>query len=228
VKSPWNTYASQGDSLFLWQVGYSVVVLVVMGSLAAAAMLFFFPVALVENPPLAATLPLAIVAGTAGFMVVVALVYIEFFLAQFVVPIMYRHRIPATEAWRRFLTIFRENPGPFVLFGLLYLGILLVGGALYLAGGLLTCCLGLVLLALPYLGTVLLLPLLTFGRYLSLDFLGQFGDDYRLLDPMASLPEHPYDEGPDESGQVQGNGTVVGPQDIGQDPGPDQPGSQDG
>ncbi len=40
--------------------------------------------------------------------------------------------------------------------------------------GFATCCLGFLLLAIPYVGTVLLLPLLVAYRYLSLEFLAQF------------------------------------------------------
>jgi hypothetical protein len=221
VKAPWSGFAAQGDSLFLWQVAYSLIVLIVMGFLVVGSLLMFFPVMALE-PPLAATLPLAILMGTLAFILVVAMVYIEFFLTQFVVPIMYRERIPATAAWKLFGSLFRAHPGEFFLFGLIYFGVMLCGWFLYLAGGLLTCCLGLVLLALPYLGTVLTLPMLTLGRYFSLDFLGQFGDQYRLLEPVPAVPEHPYG-----STEVHRDGTVVGPEDIGQDAGGDEPGPED-
>ncbi len=222
VKAPWTEFAAQGDSLFLWQVVYSLVVMVVMASLAIGSLLVFFPVALAIEAPLAATVPLAILAGTLGFILIVALVYIEFFLTQFVVPIMYKHRLSATEAWRRFLPVFREHPGHFALFGLFYFAIMMVGWILYVAGGFLTCCIGLILLAIPYIGAVLTLPLLTLGRYFSLEFLGQFGDDYLLLDPLPQDPGHPYG-----SGQVQGDGTVVRTEDISEDPGGNETGPQD-
>ena len=221
VKAPWSTYGSQGDSLFLWQVVYSLVVLVVMGSLLAGSLLIFFPILALE-PPLAATLPMVLLAGTAGFILIAALAYIEFFLTSFVVPIMYRHGISTAEAWQRFLPVFREHPGSFVLFGLLYFGIMLVGWILFAVGGMVTCCIGLILMAIPYVGTVITLPLHTFARFLSVDFLGQFGDDFRLLQPLPEKPVHPYG-----SSEIQGDGTVVGPQDVGQDPGGDQPGPQD-
>jgi uncharacterized membrane protein len=222
IQAPWTAFAAQGDSLFLWQVAYSVIAFVVMGSMMGGAALMFLPVLALEAP-LAATLPLVILAGTAGFILIVTLVCIEFFLAQFVVPIMYQHRISATEAWKIFLPLFREHPGSFILFGLLYFAVMTVGAIAYLAVGLMTCCAGLIMMAIPYLGTVITLPLLTLGRYLSLDFLGQFGDDFRLLQPLPTEPGHPYG-----SAEVQGDGTVVGPEDISQDPGTGQTGPQGG
>ncbi|MCK9995231.1 MAG: hypothetical protein KAH56_03005 [Candidatus Krumholzibacteria bacterium] len=224
VKTPWSAFRSQGDSLFLWQVVYSLIVFLLMGSLLAVGILMFFPVLALE-PPLAATLPLVILAGTVGFILVVALVYIEFFLTHFVVPIMYRHGISTTEAWKRFLSLFREHPGSFVLFGLLYFGVMLVGWILFFVGGLVTCCIGLILMAIPYIGTVITLPLHTFARFLSVEFLGQFGNDFRLLQPLPNElpvePDHPYG-----SDKIQGDGTVVGPQDVGQDPGGNQSGPE--
>jgi len=221
VKAPWTNFGSQGDSLFLWQVVYSLVVFLVMGSLLAFGLFMFLPI-LSFDAPVAVTLPIAVLAGTAGFILIAVLVFIEFFLTQFVVPIMYRHGISTTEAWKRFLPVFREHPGSFILFGLLYFGIMLVGWILFFVGGMVTCCIGLVLMAIPYIGTVITLPLHTFTRFLSVDFLGQFGDDFRLMEPLPSKPDHPYG-----SGKIQGDGTVVGPQDVSEDPGGDQSGPQD-
>ncbi len=221
VKAPWTAFSSQGDSLFLWQVVYSLIVFVLMGSLLVVGLLMFFPVVALE-PPLAATLPLVILAGTVGFILIVALVFIEFFLTAFVVPVMYKHGISTTEAWKRFIRLFRENPGDFALFGLLYFGVMLVGWILFFIGGIVTCCIGLVLMAIPYIGTVITLPLHTFARFLSVEFLGQFSDDFRLLQPLPVELHHPYG-----SGEVQGDGTVVGPEDVGQDPGGDQSGPED-
>ena len=221
VKAPWSDFGNQGDSLFLWQVVYSLIVFVVLGAVAVVGFLFLYPVMTLE-PSTAAVVPLAILAGTTGFILIVTLVFVEFFLTQFIVPIMYRHRLSTMDAWRRFLPVFRENPGGFVVFGLLYFVIMVVGWILFMVAGVVTCCIGLVLLVIPYIGTVVSLPLATFGRYFSLEYLGQFGDDFRLLQPLPAKPDHPYG-----SGQVQGDGTMVGPQDVSQNPGADEPGPED-
>lgn len=46
---------------------------------------------------------------------------------------------------------------------------------------LVTCCLAGCLMMLPYIGTVLLLPILVFKRAYSLYFLGQFGPQYDVF-----------------------------------------------
>ena len=64
----------------------------------------------------------------------------------------------------------------------------MVGLAVLLAG-LLTCCCGLVLLAIPYIGTVILLPIVAWERYWSLEFLRQFGPEYDLWAGAAPPPD---------------------------------------
>ena len=46
--------------------------------------------------------------------------------------------------------------------------------------GLATCCVGLILLDLPYVGALLLLPVTVTLRYFDLEFLAQFGPDFDL------------------------------------------------
>jgi len=99
VKAPWTEFRNQGDSLFLWQVVYSLIVLVVMGTLIAGSVMLFFPLAAADAPAMA-TIPLIILAGTTAFILITTLVFIEFCLFQFVVPIMYRNRVSTTEAWK--------------------------------------------------------------------------------------------------------------------------------
>ena len=54
-----------------------------------------------------------------------------------------------------------------------------------------------------------------FLRYLDLAWLGQFGPDFAVLTPLPGSPGG--------SGQFEGDRTVVGPEDVGEDPGGDEP-----
>ncbi len=213
VQAPWQKFRAQGDSLFLWQIVYTLVASVTVLGLVIGGFLLWVPLAALSASALVA-IPLAILTGSLFVLVILVAVYIEFFLTAFVVPLMYRDGLTATQAWSRWLPLFRDHPGSFVLYGLLYGGIVIVGWILFLAAGLATCCAGWLLLALPYVGSVITLPLTVFCGYLNLEFLGQFGEDFRTLPPLASV-------------EIQGDGTVVRPQDRGQDAGPQEPGPQD-
>ena len=79
-----------------------------------------------------------------------------------------------------FLPWLSAYPGAFALYLLFVLALAIVFGALFMVACLLTCC----ILALPYVGTVLLLPIWVTYRLLSLEFLAQ-------LDPGLDLFQAP-------------------------------------
>jgi hypothetical protein len=60
----------------------------------------------------------------------------------------------------------------------------------------LTCCLA----AIPYLGSVILLPLLVFDRAYPLYFLEQFGPEWRFFGPASSPAEGTEGPAGDEPG----------------------------
>ncbi len=217
VSEPWRRFRAEGNSLFLWQLVYGLVVMMVLGLVAVA---FFVGVAALDPGEAGglALLPVFVVLGTVGFLLVAGLVYVEFFLMHLVVPIMHRRRIGCTAAWGVFGREFRRRPWPFVLYGLLHLGIGLLAVAALLGAGLLTCCLGLLLLAIPYVGTVLSLPLPVFVRYLDLAWLGQFGPELAAWPAVAAGTD---------SGEFEGDGAVVRTEDVGPDAGGDEPRAQD-
>jgi len=218
VAYPWREFQKEGDSLFLWQIVYSIIAFIIVGAIMGGFLILFVP-AIAFDLPTVFGLPVAIGLGTALFVIVTILSYIDYFLGYFIVPIMHKHRVSTTAAWGLFLPLLRSHPGSFALFGLFYLAITIAMGLAYVIGGFLTCCIGLLLMALPYLGAVVTLPMSVLARFMNLEFLAQFGDDFNLLDPLPEpvLPR---------SGHIYTDGTVVGPEDVGEDPGAGQPGPQ--
>ena len=109
---------------------------------------------------------------------------------DFVVPIMYRHGLNVTAAWGRFLTLLREHLWSFIGYGVIVFMLWVAVTGLVLFAGLSTCCVGFVLLMLPYVGQVVLLPVLAGFRALGPEFLAQFGPEYDAfaLAPAAVAP----------------------------------------
>jgi hypothetical protein len=201
IREPWSKYRIEADSLFGWRLVFTIICFLVFGAFTVGAILVFLPLG-VADAGVAVTLPAVILFGALGFALAVAAGYIEFFLQAFVVPLMYRDNLSASQAWSRFIPLFQANTAEFVIFGIFYLLISIVGGLALGILGFMTCCIGLVLLALPYIGSVVSLPLTALLRYWTVEYLGRFGEGYDLLGPIPSDPDESsiYDDG---------DGTVV-------------------
>jgi|TARA_B100002003_G_C13855362_1_gene419055 hypothetical protein len=119
----------------------------------------------------------------------IIMAYISLFLNDFVVPIMYKNKISATQAWSKFLPIFSKNIGYFILYGLFIFVLIILMVICVLLFGLFTCCLGLILLVIPYIGSVVMLPVSYTFRAFSVEFLEQFGDDFVIFPKQEELLE---------------------------------------
>jgi hypothetical protein len=180
IAEPWTRHARQGNSLFLWKLAIWVVAGLVIGSVllttAGVAVLAWIGL----HAPVAAAPPIAM--GVALLMILGLLFALVVLLTDdFVVPLMYRDGLMVRDAWRRFLPLLRGQLGSFVAYGLFVLVLNVVVAAVVAAVGLATCCVGFLLLLMPYVGQVVLLPILVTLRGLGPEFLAQFGPEYDLF-----------------------------------------------
>lgn len=188
VQAPWHQFKEEGDSLCKWTLLLTAVFAGMILLFAGLTGRYVFD--LVQNSAwTTGSVISVIVAGLFFGLLALIWYYIQLLLVNFIVPIMYRDRITATAAWRKFLPLHRCAFWRFILFALwmllLSLGCVVVVAVL----GFATCCLGWIIMALPYLGTVLLLPVFVFFRLLGPDYLRQFGNDFDAL--SISVPELP-------------------------------------
>jgi hypothetical protein len=112
-------------------------------------------------------------------LIVVALIWIVFAIffgvvSAFMVPVMYRRRCSAREAFVDVAKLISRNLGPFILFVLFGIALMLAVAVLGTMVACLTCCIG----GLPYISTVLLLPAIVWLATFKLLFIRQFGDQY--------------------------------------------------
>ena len=178
VGYPWRLFRQHGNSLFLWTLGYGLICLAIVLALAAAAV-FGVALPLLSAGRMTGGIWTAIMLiGLVFLLYAVVTGYIGVFLESFIIPIMYKEDLTATEAWGRFLKLLGGRFGAFLLYGLVYwlLATLMMLGAFIL--GLLACCIGACLMLLPYIGAVVLLPVTVFLRLYSLAYLEQFGAAY--------------------------------------------------
>ncbi len=187
ITEPWNAYAKEGNSLFRWRLVYGIVVLFIAGTYA-----FFFTLQIITILSQdIAVFPNLLWSVAVSLAMISVLAYIRFFINHFIVVIMYVKRVSATAAWGIFLRILYQRFWAILVFSILmlllsigfFIGILLIG--------LLTCCIGYVLLLIPYVKNVFLLPVEVWFRSISLYFLGELDPAYRILDPVLTTPESP-------------------------------------
>ena len=184
VAKPWHEFRDRGNSLFLWRLAFGFICLLAV----IAFVVNFFEVAadLYEEEP-SAHIPVFFIVRMALtlFLIFIIAGFINLCLNDFVVPIMYKQNLTATQAWTRFLDLFRDHVVYFLLYALFMMVLIFFVIIIVIGLGFFTCCVGFLLLAIPYIGSVVFLPVSYTFRAFSLEFLGQFGPDYALLPPLT-------------------------------------------
>ncbi len=181
ILEPWSRFGRQADSLFLFRAALGLIHLglnlpLVIWGIWTVNQMITTP----EGPLLGPVLRLlAVIAGIAAMAVAFSVV--RFLMIDFVVPVMFLHRTRCLAAWRALLGVLASNILDFVLFGLFSLVLTIAIGLATATLVLATCCLAGCLLAIPYIGTVALLPVLAFRRCYSLYYLAQFGPDWDVF-----------------------------------------------
>ena len=112
--------------------------------------------------------------------IILLLVLVWALIANFMTPVMYRRGCRAYEAFRVVTALIGANPGEILLYCLFLIVLALATVIVACLVTCATCCIA----AIPYIGTVILLPVFVLLRSFSLLFLRQFGPEY---DVWASL-----------------------------------------
>ncbi len=183
VTQPWHEFKELANSLFLWRIVFGLIVIAV--AILFVIQAFIIAKDIYERGFGPEFLGPIIGVGLLIIMVIVVIAYISAFLNNFVIPIMYKNRIATNSAWRIFLSLFSEYWGNFVLYGLFLLMLNLFATIFVFTVGLLSCCIGLVLLMIPYIGSVVLLPISYTFRGLGPEFLAQFGEQFDVFPRSA-------------------------------------------
>lgn len=170
ITEPWREFRREGNSFFLFWVGIGLSALFATAVVGVIGFVIFrisggtdsgFPVGLVIG---------LIVLGLIWLSVAIVLSVVS----HFMVPVMYRRRCGAKEAFLDVGKLILANPGPFILFILFGIALVIAVGIIGAVVACLTCCIG----GLPYISTVLLLPAIVWLAAYKLLFLRQFGDAY--------------------------------------------------
>jgi hypothetical protein len=185
IVKPWRNYSKEANSLFFWRIVFGIICFVVFVSFVV----FFFVVASRVYESNAHRVPVLFIVQMALVFLFLILItgYISAFLTAFVAPIMYKDRISAVQAWGRFLSLFKKYPFHFLFYGIFIFVLTVLAVISLIIAGLMMCCVGILLLIIPYINTVVTLPVWYTFRAFSLEFLAQFGSEYDVY-PMPEAP----------------------------------------
>jgi len=177
IAEPWREFRREGNRFFIFLIVLmlaSLVLAALFGGLIFGLLVLWRNYRVSSVPALFVVVPIAVF-GWVAFAVVVNLI------TYFMPPVMYTRRCSPVDAVRAILQLIFDDPAPFILFILfmiaLWIGWIMLGCLVTCA----TCCLA----SLPYVGTVIVLPVPVLFRSFSLLFLRQFGPGW---DVWAKIP----------------------------------------
>ncbi len=183
---PWEKFAREANSLFLFRIVLGLIGLVM--TLPPVVFIVVLVVRMVvRGAPDAAGIMIA--AGLFLFLLIAAILFalIRKFTMDFVVPILFLRGGKCLAAWREFLGLLKRHAGLFALYILFQIVLGVAIGIIVTMALIATCCFCCLAL-LPYIGTVVLLPVLVFQRAYSLYFFAQFGPDYDVFPSATPVP----------------------------------------
>jgi hypothetical protein len=170
VAEPWREFRSDGNSYFLFSLLVGVVLLVF-------AAVFSLPLVLpiIKDSTFLRTHHVYVIVTIAALIFAMIFLLLAWSLiASFMLPVMYRQRCRASKAFTIVTRLIAAHAGEMLLYCLFWI-VLAMGSAMVgCIAACATCCIA----AIPYVGTVILLPLFVLLRSFSVLFIRQFGSDY--------------------------------------------------
>jgi hypothetical protein len=199
IAQPWHDFRKQGNSYFLFSlvIGFALFIVAVLLSVplilfALKGRYYFF----IHRDQLNIYLISAVAAWA---FAVIFFVLAWSLVANFMVPVMYVQHCRAVKSFGIVARLIAAHPGEVLLYCLFLIVLALATAIIACLVTCATCCIA----AIPYVGTVILLPVFVLLRAFSLLFLRQFGLEYDVwanfippefspvLLPVPAPPEPP-------------------------------------
>ena len=196
IAEPWRDFRKEGNSYFLFSLLVGFVFLIF-----AALLSLPFMLPIIRGVTFLHIHDIYLISTIVAWAFVVILLVLAWSLiASFMVPIMYIQRRGAPEAFGIVARLIAAHPGEILLYCLFLIVLALATAIVACLVTCVTCCIA----AIPYIGTVILLPVFVLLRSFSLLFLRQFGSDYDVwanfmppeFSPILLSPPAPTLPGP--------------------------------
>ena len=180
VAVPWRKFAREANSLFWFRLVVGLVGLVATLPLVGVMAITGWRMLERGEPSVRGILELV---GVGLVLLLVGAVFwvVAKLTTDFVVPIMFLRSGKCLQGWGVLLGLLAGNLGRFVLYFLFRIILALAIFVLLLTAVLATCCIAGCMMVIPYLGTVVLLPIHVFRRSYSIYYLAQYGAEYDVF-----------------------------------------------
>jgi hypothetical protein len=178
VVEPWKRYAAVGNSLFRFRVLVGLCALALFGVLIWMTAISVWPSLRDQSLGFAAIFVL-VLALFVWMVLIFFLLMLQLVVNDFVVPVMYVRGCRVGPALSESVSLIGANLGNFVLYVLLRIILAVAIGLIAFILVCCTCCVA----ALPYIGTVIMLPLYVFVRAYALHFFSQFDPAFAGVGP---------------------------------------------
>lgn len=175
ISWPWHRYARQANSLFLFHLAVIAISFVLFIPIMVVFVIMAIPLFQQNRWPIGVEISGFATLGLVYFALVIGLNVILMLFRDFGVPLMFRNGLMAWAAFAEAMRLLARHPGSVLVFVLLRI---LIAIAVIILSIIACCCTCCCLERIPYLGTVIILPLLIYVRCFSLDCLAQFGPQY--------------------------------------------------
>jgi len=189
IVEPWKRYRRLGNSLFAFHLLAAGTLIAIAIGLALAAWLVIGSDGGFGGGFDGIGVGASITAVMGSLFLILLTAYVFFFTDAFVVPLMRHFDLGLLDGWRRFLQTLNAHPFRFFGTGLFVFGLFILATVLIVITGVMTCCLGFLLLMVPYIGTLVLLPLLVTYRAFTVAYLAQFEPELALPRPSGTETE---------------------------------------
>jgi hypothetical protein len=182
IDVPWRKFAAEGNSLFVFRLVLGLVWMIPMLPFVIVTVLLVIRMIKRGAPDMHIILPLI---GVGLMLLALGVVFfvIGKLTIDFVVPIMFLRRCKCLAGWKEFRRLLSTHVVRFVVYLLFQIVLGLAIGVTVLTAIIATCCIAGCLMVMPYLGAVVLLPVLVFKRSYSLHYLAQYGPEYDVFPP---------------------------------------------
>ena len=178
IADPWREFRKEGNSYFFFSLLVALGLLIFGGLIALPLV-----IPTIQNDDFLRTHDVYLISAIAAWMLGMIFLLVAWgLIASFMLPIMYRQRC---RAWPAFIVVTRliaAYAGEILLYCLFWIVLALAAVVVGCIAACATCC----IVAIPYVGTVILLPVFVLLRSFSLLFLRQFGPEYDVW--TSSMP----------------------------------------